>query len=127
MGDLFSSVTLWFLLGLAVGLVGFTFLYKKWDIPGYFKSAFRLTTRGKTAVFIIIFGVALAFCLALLMDVLRLSAVAMQVAEGLSIGFMCSMLPTLLGTKVSSKNNSVTNGQKKNQNSSSGGGRRSKG
>ncbi|MDD3920764.1 MAG: hypothetical protein PHO41_06320 [Eubacteriales bacterium] len=126
MGDLFSSVTLLFLLGLIAGLVGFTFLYKKWDIPGYFKAAFKLNSRVKAFLFVFVFGVVLSFCLALIMDVLRLSEQAMQVMEGISVGFMCSMLPTLLGTKVSSSKSNTSSVQKRGQSSSSGG-RRSKG
>lgn len=126
MEGLFSSVTLFFLLGLAAGLVGFTLLYKKVDIPGFFKEFFHLNTRVKSFLFIILFGVALAFCLALLMDVARLGDTASQVVEGLSVGFMCSMLPTLLGIKTSS-NSSGSKPATKNSKSSSGGGRRSKG
>lgn len=127
MDGLFSSVTLLFFVGLLAGLVGFTFLYKKVDIPGYFKSSFRLNTRVKTVVFIIIFGVMLAFCLALIMDVLRLSDGAMQVVEGISVGFMCSMLPTLLITNRNSGNSGGTASGKNSRQSSQSGGRRSKG
>lgn len=96
MDYLFESLTVYLMIGLALGVAGFLFLWRKWDLPGYLKTRFRLDTRVKNILFLVVFGMLLAFCLAMLMDVAGLPLPVAQFLEGLGIGFNCSLIPGLL-------------------------------
>ncbi len=99
---MFDGLTVNVMLGLVGSLALFLFLFRKWDVPGYFKSRFRLNTRTKGLVFVLAFGVLLALCLAMIMDMLGLPVALAEVLQGVSIGFNCALIPAFINPKSNS-------------------------
>lgn len=93
---MFDAVTIYVALGLLSGLIVFLLVFKKWDLPAYLKKHYKLNTRVKMLLFVLVFGVILAVCMTMLANVLRLPPAAAQVIEGLTIGFNCAVVVGLL-------------------------------
>lgn len=93
---MFDAVTIYVALGLLAGLIVFLLVFKKWDLPAYLQKQYKLNTRVKMLLFVLVFGIILAVCMTMLANVLRLSAAAAQLIEGLTIGFNCAVVVGLL-------------------------------
>ena len=122
---MFDALTLYVIIGIAVGIVAFTILFNRWDLPGTLRKRFSLNTRGKGLVFLLASAIMLAILGVVLVQVLGLPEAVAQVVEGLIIGFNLALIPGIIRPK---NNGSGSNrGGRNNNRSSNSGGRRSKG
>ena len=121
---MFDALTLYVIIGIAVGIVAFTILFNRWDLPGTLRKKFSLNTQLKGLVFVLASGIILAILGVVLMQVLGLPEAVAQVVEGVIIGFNLALIPGI----IRPKNNGGSNrGGRGNARSTNSGGRRSKG
>lgn len=92
------GLTVYVAIGALVSLVGFLFLFTKWPLPKKLKSAFKLNTRLKMLLFIVLLGVVLSLFITVLAVLLGLPKIWEEVVQGLGMGFSCAVVVGLLGT-----------------------------
>ncbi len=104
---MFETFTPYLIGGILAGLVLFLLLFRFWNLPRKLKSHFKLNTRLKVAVFIVLTGFAVAIVVTVLVGVIGLPAVPAQIIEGLGVGFSCAVLVGVLN-RDAGKNTSGT-------------------
>ncbi|HWR23632.1 MAG TPA: hypothetical protein VN366_09205 [Feifaniaceae bacterium] len=80
------------LYGLIGGLVASLILFRFFNLPLRLKNRFRLNTRGKMVLFIVLTGFAVAVLVTALVGLIGFPADAGQVIEGIGIGFSCAVV-----------------------------------
>ena len=122
-----EAFTLYMMIGIFAGLALFLYVFTKWDLPAYCRKRFRLNTRVKKTLFIIVFGFFLALLLAMIMDMLNITGTVNDLVVGLSIGFNCALLAGILRDPPPANTGTGTSKQRTNSRNDGSGGRRSKG
>lgn len=127
---MFEVFTPYLLGGAIIGLLLFLLLFRFWNLPRKLKAHFKLNTRPKVALFIILAGFVVAVVVTVLVGMIGLPAVAAQLIEGFGIGFSCAVVVGMLnasntdsGKKTPASGTKTTNRQPSADNR----GRRSKG
>ncbi len=98
MFDAFSSYVLY---GLVGGLVLSLLAFRFFDLPLKLKDRFKLNTKAKMVLFIILTGFAVAIFVTVLVGVIGLPVDAGQVIEGIGIGFSCAVVIGVLNASHS--------------------------
>ena len=93
MGELFTS---YLLGGLLAGFIVFLLLFRFWNLPAKIKSHFKLNSRMKIVLFIVLAGFAVAILVTVLVGALALPETVSQVIEGVGIGFSCAIVVGVL-------------------------------
>jgi|GEM_PF-6448094 len=112
--------------GAVAGLAVFLLLFLKWKLPGKFKKMFRLNTRLKMFVFIILLGVVLTAVTTILSVVFGLAPEVTETIQGVGIGFSCAVVVGLVSVEPNA-NQAAQAKQAGKRRSADNRGRRSKG
>lgn len=97
---MFDVFTSYLLYGLVAGLVLSLILFRFWNLPSKLKSVFKLNTRTKTVLFVILMGFAVAVVVTVLVGIVGLPVNVGQVVEGIGVGFSCAVVVGLLNTSA---------------------------
>ena len=127
MGELFTSYVLG---GLLAGLILFLLLFRLWNLPAKMKAHFKLNSRIKIGLFIVLAGFAVAILVTALVGVLALPDTVSQIVEGAGIGFSCALVVGVLNAPGADSGKNAPQGRTRaanRQSSTDNKGRRSKG
>lgn len=95
---MFDTFTPYLIGGILAGLVLFMLLFRFWNLPRKLKTYFKLNTRSKVAVFIVLAGFVVAIVVTMLVGILGVPEVPAQIIEGLGVGFSCAVLVGVLNS-----------------------------
>lgn len=85
-------------IGALVSLVVFLLLFTKWPLPKKLKNRFKLNTKMKMLLFVVVMGVVLAVFATIIAVLLGVPQIWIEVIQGLGVGFSCAVVVGLLDT-----------------------------
>ena len=89
---MFEVFTPYLIGGVIAGLLAFLLLFRFWNLPRKIKSHFRLNSRTKLTVFIVVAGFVVAILVTLLVGIAGVPETIAQVIEGVGVGFSCAVV-----------------------------------
>lgn len=98
---MFDAFTSYLMYGLIGGLVLSLILFRFYNLPLKLKERFKLNTKAKMVLFIILTGFAVAIFVTLLVGVIGLPVDVGQVIEGIGVGFSCAVVIGMLNASHS--------------------------